>query len=293
MLVARKHFMDNRIFRSGLAIVALTLAFASLPAQAQQTYTLFGATTPANPSESDPNAVTLGLKFYVTQPGTISAIRFYRGHSNSNGYTARLYTGAGAMLGQVKLPSDARHFAAGWETGTFAAPISISENTTYVVAYYTSNGDYGVTDYGLTNGVMNGPLVAPASAGVGGNGVYTYGSSFQFPTSTYEASNYFVDVDFTPSAQAPTLSLSMNPSSPSIPSTTPLGATVATVTASWSDGSMFTGTYGFATPYNNDAGVFALSAASGASVNLIVNPSGPGVSGDPNTTQNISLEATQ
>ncbi|MDQ3932901.1 MAG: DUF4082 domain-containing protein, partial [Actinomycetota bacterium] len=38
---------------------------------------------------------------------------------------------------------------------------------------------------------------APASNTSGGNGVYRYGTS-GFPTSSYNASNYWVDVTFTP-----------------------------------------------------------------------------------------------
>jgi len=39
-------------------------------------------------------------------------------------------------------------------------------------------------------------LTAPASSAVGGNGVYQHKNAF--PISSYEASNYFVDVLFTP-----------------------------------------------------------------------------------------------
>ncbi|MGO7704555.1 DUF4082 domain-containing protein, partial [Rhizobium ruizarguesonis] len=41
--------------------------------------------------------------------------------------------------------------------------------------------------------VTSGPLTAPAS----GNGVYTYGSAILYPTSTYQSTNYWVDVMFT------------------------------------------------------------------------------------------------
>ena len=57
----------------------------------------------------------------------------------------------------------------------------------------------------------HGPLrVDPGRAGVGGDeraadggaggGVYAYGSSSTFPTNTYEASNYWVDVVYSPAA---------------------------------------------------------------------------------------------
>ena len=43
--------------------------------------------------------------------------------------------------------------------------------------------------------MTSGPLTAPAA----GNGVYTYSSNIAFPTNTYSADNYWVDVMFNPS----------------------------------------------------------------------------------------------
>jgi hypothetical protein len=57
-----------------------------------------------------------------------------------------------------------------------------------------------------------------------------------------------------------------------------INTVVATITASWSDGSPFTGTLSFGPPYSDDQGVFAISGNS-----LINNPSSPGLSNDENT----------
>jgi hypothetical protein len=47
-------------------------------------------------------------------------------------------------------------------------------------------------------GVTNGPVTAPQSSAVaGGNGVYNYASTPSFPASTYNATNYWVDVAYT------------------------------------------------------------------------------------------------
>jgi hypothetical protein len=134
--------------------------------------------------------------------------------------------------------------------------------------------------------VTAGPLAAPASATVGGNGVYYYGNGF--PRSTWEASNYFVDVLFTSTVVTPYLKLSVNPTNPSIASSAPKGSVVTTITASWSDTSPFTATLSFGPPYSNDNVTFAISGN-----NLIVNPAGPGVSADAGTTQNVTIVATQ
>jgi hypothetical protein len=83
------------------------------------------------------------------------------------------------------------------------------------------------------------------------------------------------------------------PGSPTIPDTTPLGATVATYQVTMSDASPFVGTFGFGPPNHDAGGVFALSGTNTAG-NIIVNPAGPGVGPNMGTiTENISLVAVQ
>ncbi len=134
--------------------------------------------------------------------------------------------------------------------------------------------------------MTNGPLTAPASSAIGGNGIYNYGNVF--PSSVYQDSNYYVDVAFAPTAATPYLALRFDPPNPTISSSTPRGSVVATILASWSDSSPFTGSLSFGPPYSNNQGVFTISGNS-----LIVNPAGPGVSTDANTTLNVTVVATQ
>jgi hypothetical protein len=263
----------------------MTACLATSAALAQSPVNIFGSAAPANAVEADPSAVTLGIKFWSTQPGLVSGVRFYRGHSNGSGYTVRLYTAAGSLLAQGTTAKDTCTVPC-WEQVNFAAPVSISANTTYVAAYYTSNGYYADGYYGLTNGATNGPQVAPASGVSGGNGVYLYANGF--PKSTWEDSNYYVDVSFTPAAPTPYLTLSFNPPKPSIASNAPAGTIVATIAATWSNGAPFTGTLSFGPPYSNDSATFAISGN-----NLIINSAGPGVSADGATTQNVTVTATQ
>jgi hypothetical protein len=247
-----------------------------------QTISIFGNAVPNNPID-DGNAVTIGVKFWSSQPGTISAVRFYRAVTNPYGYIAKLYTAGGTLLASVKLPHEDGSVP-GWQVATFASPIPIKANTTYVAAYYSAIGRGAWDAYGMTNGKTNGPLTAPADSAVGGNGVYHYNNTF--PNNSGEASNFYVDVLFTPTSRS--LALNFSPLNPSIPANAAKGSVVATVTPSWSDGSAFTGTLSFAQPYSNDSGVFALSGN-----NLIINPSGPGLTADANTVQDVTIVATQ
>ena len=78
---------------------------------------------------------------------------------------------------------------------TFSNPVAITAGTTYVASYH-SNGRYASTTNYFTAARVNGPLTAPAA----NNGVYTYGTGNLFPTGTYGATNYWVDVIFNPKA---------------------------------------------------------------------------------------------
>jgi Domain of unknown function (DUF4082) len=253
-----------------------------------QTISIFGDAVPINPID-DGNAVTLGVKFWSSQPGAISGIRFYRAVGSPQGYVAKLYSADGTLLGSVTLAHESGPVA-GWQIANFASPIPIKANTTYIAAYYSAVGQGAWDEWGLSNGVTSGPLTAPASSATGGNGVYHYNNTF--PSNSYDSSNYYVDVAFSPAASpaaaASYLILSFNPPKPSITSGAPLGSVVATIVASWSDGTPFTGTLSFAPPYSNNQGVFAISGNK-----LILNPAGPGVLSDANATLNVTIVATQ
>ena len=86
--------------------------------------------------------------------------------------------------------------ASGWQQVTFATPVAITANTTYVASYHTNVGHYAEDDNYFTSGVDSGPLHALADGASGPNGVYAYGSTSTFPNNGYQASNYWVDVAF-------------------------------------------------------------------------------------------------
>jgi hypothetical protein len=85
--------------------------------------------------------------------------------------------------------------ASGWQELDFSTPVPVTAGTTYVASYHTGVGHYAITSSGLASAVANGPLTALA-----GGGVYAYGSGNVFPSSSFNASNYWVDVVYTQSA---------------------------------------------------------------------------------------------
>jgi hypothetical protein len=277
--------MTRRIFFRLVSPVVLLLAvlFGGNQCRAQS-LSLFANSLPAEPAVSSTSAISLGVKFWSTQSGTISAIRFYRAATSPQGYVASLYSASGTLLGRVTMPKESGSVP-GWQQAVFASPIPIAANTTYVAAYYASSGKYAATPYGLNQAISNGPLTAAAASAVGGNGVYK--SSESFPSRDYENTNYFVDVAYVPTGTV--LGIISNPPNPTIPSTAPLGSVVAKLSATWSDGSPFTGKLSFGAPNFNAGGVFAIDSHN----NLIVSPLGPGVGSAGGTTENLTITATQ
>jgi methionine-rich copper-binding protein CopC len=146
---------------------------------------------PAVPSQSDSSAVTLGVKFQSDVAGQITAIRFYKGAVNTGTHVAHLWTAAGSLLATATFAGET---ASGWQQVSLATPVTITTNTTYVVSYHAPNGGYSTSANYFNVAYARYPLSALA----GGNGVYAYGPSGTFPSSSYNATNYWVDVIFTP-----------------------------------------------------------------------------------------------
>ena len=153
--------------------------------------------TPGTITENDPNAVDLGVKFQASTNGTIIGIRFYKGPQNTGTHTGDLWTTSGTLLASATFTNET---ASGWQQVNFSSPVSITAGTTYIASYETTVGEYSADTNYFANSLTNGPLTAPSSSSSGGNGVYTYGSSNPFPNNTFNASNYWVDVVFSPGA---------------------------------------------------------------------------------------------
>jgi hypothetical protein len=147
---------------------------------------------PAVASANDPSSVNLGVQFTASENGWITGIRFYKGAANTGTHVGSLWDTAGDLLGQVTFTGET---ASGWQQANFSAPIAVTAGTTYVASYLAPRGGYPVNSGGLSSAVANGPLTALANGGV-----YAYGSSSTLPASSYQASNYWVDVVFTTTA---------------------------------------------------------------------------------------------
>ncbi|KUL40008.1 hypothetical protein ADL15_08140 [Actinoplanes awajinensis subsp. mycoplanecinus] len=151
---------------------------------------------PGTPADSDTSAVEVGMRFRADATGKVTGVRFYKGSGNTGTHVGHLWSATGTLLGTVSFSGES---ATGWQTATFATPVAVTANTTYVVSYYAPVGRYaGDGGYFATTGVDNGPLHALRDGADGANGVYRYGTGGGFPDSTWNSANYWVDVVFTP-----------------------------------------------------------------------------------------------
>ncbi|MGH2899795.1 MAG: DUF4082 domain-containing protein, partial [Solirubrobacteraceae bacterium] len=140
-------------------------------------------------------AVELGARFRADVSGTVRAVRFWSDALASGTHPVHLWSASGTLLASATEAAGAPF--SGWHEAVFAAPVPIAANTTYTASYHTTAG-YAYTLHGLDSGWYRQPLATLASGGA-----YTYGASPSFPLSVFQNANYFVDVDFVPSGNAP------------------------------------------------------------------------------------------
>jgi hypothetical protein len=161
----------------------------------QTTYSLWSdASIPSSPSDSDNKAVEVGVKFKSDVAGKVLGIRYYKSSQNTGTHVGNLWSNSGQLLGSATFSNETN---TGWQQVMFANPVEIAANTVYVASYHTTVGHYaGDNNYFATKGVDNGPLHALQNGVSGGNGVYEYTTTSAFPTDSYQASNYWVDVLF-------------------------------------------------------------------------------------------------
>jgi hypothetical protein len=218
--------------------------------------TVFDLATPGTVDAGDGGAVNLGVKFTSDSPGKVTGIRFYKAAANIGTHVGTLWSASGEVLAQVTFSGET---GTGWQQATFATPVSIKANTTYVASYLAPKGHYSANGPTLATAIDNPPL---HTLGGATNGVYAYGSGTKFPTESWQSSNYWVDVLFMPEAAATA------PAAPTGVSAT-AGATAATVTwtAPESGGSPITSYE--VTPYREGVAQTAVSVGAGETTTTI------------------------
>src|SRR5438045_6259539 len=152
--------------------------------------TLFTTQTPAVVNANDGTNYELGTSFTSDTAGYISALRFCKGSLETGTHVGRIWSATGQQLASTTFAGET---AAGWQQQSLS-PLAIAANTTYIVSVNTGAQYYVGTNSGLATQIVNQHLRSV----VGNNGLY--GASGQFPTNSYQSSNYFRDIVFSQSS---------------------------------------------------------------------------------------------
>ena len=155
------------------------------------------STVPGTPDVNDGGPLTVGVRITPDLNGTITGVRFYKGAGNTGTHIGAIWDSTGQQLATAPFANET---ATGWQQALFTTPVTVTAGTTYVVGYFLPNGHYAAdSGYFSSAPYVNAPLRSPQSVGGAGNGLYRYGSALAFPTDTWGAANYWVDVVYQPS----------------------------------------------------------------------------------------------
>ncbi|MEU8540464.1 DUF4082 domain-containing protein [Streptomyces sp. NPDC048717] len=157
---------------------------------------LWGAeAVPSKAAETnDANSLELGTRFQSAVDGKVTGVTFYKSATNTGTHTGSLWSDTGTLLASGTFTGET---ATGWQRLTFATPVLVTAQTRYVVSYHAPNGNYASDGGYFGTAFLNYPLSAPASTSDRPNGLYKYGTASAFPTSSYNATNYWVGPLFT------------------------------------------------------------------------------------------------
>lgn len=148
---------------------------------------------PSTADSGDPYGVVLGVKVSPSAAGWIDGVRFYKSAANTGTHTGALWTSDGSLMATGTFTGES---PSGWQTLMFAHPVPVKEGSTYVASYYAPNGHYAYDTGYFVNGPAGQAPITASAAGADGNGVYTYNGASAFPSYSYNAANYWVDVVF-------------------------------------------------------------------------------------------------
>lgn len=163
----------------------------------------FAADSPPTAAVGDDSAITFGVEFTVSQSVALRQIGFFQATSNSPSTATRqvgLYSTTDGLTGTLLAgPFDLPVSGPGWTFHTLASPVTLNPGTVYRAAVLYPAGRWVQTvDFFATVGrsTPSGNATAPpvATALQNAQMSFTTGASLSFPTSTFDESNYWIDV---------------------------------------------------------------------------------------------------
>jgi hypothetical protein len=190
-------------------------------------YTLFGQSG-GGTIVSDTGTYTMGMQFTLSQPATLTGIWFYSASgANALPVGCAVYAMTGAGTGSIvagsenDTPSWSGAAGSGWVKCSYGSGPVLAASTVYKVTIlkdassqvYSATSHYWDTTGPGTGGLTSGIITAPNNAGADqGQDTFHNNPTFSYPDTSFNAANYWVDVEVTvasaPSAPAYTAFMS-------------------------------------------------------------------------------------
>jgi uncharacterized protein DUF4082/concanavalin A-like lectin/glucanase superfamily protein/galactose oxidase-like protein/Big-like domain-containing protein/purple acid phosphatase-like protein len=146
---------------------------------------------PSSASAAHDQPIEVGVRFKSAEDGFVTALRFYKQANNVGTHVAHLWAPDGQLLASVTFTSET---ASGWQNVDLPNPVAITKDTVYTASYYSPSGFFPF-DQGYFGSAKDSGMLTAFADSDGHNGVYKYGAS-GFPTSSFGATNYWVDLTF-------------------------------------------------------------------------------------------------
>ncbi|MCK5803124.1 MAG: alpha/beta fold hydrolase [Lentisphaeria bacterium] len=135
--------------------------------------------------------VELGLRFSITKPGRINALRFYQARSETGSHTLRLWDSDGILQCSAEIPEKP---GGGWRSVALPKPLGVRTGEMFTVSYTAGS------HYVATEGVFPSPIVHDGIRREAG--LYSFEDLGRLPSKIYKQMSYFVDVDYEPAVKS-------------------------------------------------------------------------------------------
>jgi len=189
-----------------------TISLTTGTSGSSEPVSLWGNEPVTSTSYNDAMPINFGVTFKSDVDGYIKGIKFYNpqfGNGTGND-VGKLWactspdcslSSGGTELASVTFPMD---MSEGWQSANFSSPVHITPGTFYMATYYATAGRYKASPGYFSTDYHNAPLHALK------NSTTTNGSfdpnNAGFPTNTFGAANYWVDVNFEASGSSDIIS---------------------------------------------------------------------------------------
>ena len=134
--------------------------------------------------------IEVGMKIRSSQDGYITALRFYKQPNNTGTHIGHLWTAGGQQLAEAAFENET---ASGWQEQPLPTPVPDHGGHDLRGLVLLAAGQVRLQP-AATSPARS--AAARCTAPADGNGVYKYGAESAFPNETWNATNYWVDANF-------------------------------------------------------------------------------------------------